>query len=221
MRTDCPPPLSSSRFFPGRETGDGGPCPPGPGLRSPGRRGPGSSPGRGREEQEQDKGNDMGQEQEEGGDWENGSTLCQLDGNTSVLSVEEAASDGGHSDIIVQLRHRPARTQQEQRTPVRSTVHRSNKLVEAISAPRITLYNVRSAWAKWDPTLKQIVRGVTNKNQDKTLDVIIMDCQNLYQKPSILPPMTVDSGKVGKDSDHNGVEALSRTNLAPEGSTMR
>ena len=72
-----------------------------------------------------------------------------------------------------------------------------------------------------DPTLKQIVRGVTNKNQDKTLDVIIMDCQNLYQKPSILPPMTVDSGKVGKDSDHNGVEALSRTNLAPEGSTMR
>ena len=69
--------------------------------------------------------------------------------------------------------------------------------------------------------MKQIVRGVTNKNQDKTLDVIIMDCQNLYQEPSILPPMTVDSGKVGKDSDHNGVEALPRTNLAPEGSRMR
>ena len=72
-----------------------------------------------------------------------------------------------------------------------------------------------------DPTLKQIVRGVTNKNQDKTLDVFVMDCQDLYQRPTILPPMTVDEGKVGKDSDYNGVEALPRTNLAPEGNSMR
>ena len=72
-----------------------------------------------------------------------------------------------------------------------------------------------------DPTLRQTVSGVTNKNQAKTLDVLIMDCQDLYQKPSILPPMTVDSGKTGVDSDHNGVEALPRTNLAPEGSSLR
>ena len=63
--------------------------------------------------------------------------------------------------------------------------------------------------------------GFTNKNQDKTLDVLIMDCQDLYQKPSILPPMTVDSGKTGVDSDHNGVEALPRTNLASEGISLR
>ena len=69
-----------------------------------------------------------------------------------------------------------------------------------------------------DPTMKQIVRGVTNKKQDKTLDVFVMDCQDLYQKPSILPPMTVDEDKVGVDSDHNGVEVLPRNNLVPEGS---
>ena len=72
-----------------------------------------------------------------------------------------------------------------------------------------------------EPTLKQIVEGFTNKNQDKTLDVFLMDCQNLYQKPVILPPMSVDPGKVGKDSDHNGVEILPRTNLSPDGSDLR
>ena len=99
----------------------------------------------------------MVQGQEEGeGDWETGSALCQLDGNTSVLSVEAAESDVGHSEITVQLGHRPARTQQDPRTPVRRTVRRSNKLVEALSAPRITLYNVRSAWAKWDSIAEDI-----------------------------------------------------------------
>ena len=72
-----------------------------------------------------------------------------------------------------------------------------------------------------DPTLKQTVRGFTNKNPDKTLDVLLMDCQDLYQVPTILPPMTVDEGKVGKDSDHSGVECLPRSNLAPAGSRLR
>ena len=72
-----------------------------------------------------------------------------------------------------------------------------------------------------DPTLKQIVKGVTNKNQDKTLDVILTDCPELYQEPIILPPMTVDEGKPGKDSDHNGVECVPRSNLAPQGSSLR
>ena len=48
-----------------------------------------------------------------------------------------------------------------------------------------------------------------------------MDCQELYQKPSILPPMTVDEGKVGVDSDHQGVEVLPRSNLATKGSNVR
>ena len=72
-----------------------------------------------------------------------------------------------------------------------------------------------------DPTLKQTLRGFTNKNQDKSVDVFLMDCPDLYQEPSILPQMTVDVGKQGKDSDHNGVEALPQSNLAPTGSSFR
>ena len=72
-----------------------------------------------------------------------------------------------------------------------------------------------------DPTLKQTVLGFTNKNQDKTLDVLLMDCVDLYQQPTILHPMTVDVGKVGVDGDHKGVKALPRTNLDPKGSQLR
>ena len=301
------------------------------------------------------------------------SDLAQLDGNISILSSEGETSIQAQV-IQVQLGHRPASPLQEIRAPVRSTVRRSNKLVDALSAPRVTLYNVRSAWSKWnsisediemrdtdvcfmtevweksenkkhqnaietmleirgikyvstprpgvrrgggtalacsqerfqlsklnvqiprpleacfsllkprnptgrinkficcsfynpprskfsnklaeflattisslrsdhpgakviiggdvndmrlgllqslDPSLKQIVKGVTNKNQDKTLDVVLTDCPELYQEPSILPPMTVDEGKPGKDSDHNGVECVPRSNLAPQGSSLR
>ena len=297
------------------------------------------------------------------------SYLEQLDGNISIPSSEDEVQA-----IPVQLGHRPPALPPVQRSPVRRTVRRSNKLVDALSAPRLSLYNVRSAWSKWDslaediemrdtdicfltevwekaentkhqksiesmlemkgikyvstprpgvrrgggtamacrqerfvltklniqiprpleacfallkpknltgkvtkficcsfyaapkskfnnklseflaatintlrsehpgakvllgadinnmklgllqsldPTLKQTVKGVTNKNKNKTLDVLLMDCQNLYQEPTILPPMTVDEGKVGKDSDHNGVECLPRSNLVPEGSSLR
>ena len=72
-----------------------------------------------------------------------------------------------------------------------------------------------------DPTLRQLVRGYTNKNKDKVLDVIYTDCPNLFQEPTILPPMQVDEGKVGKDSDHAGVQMLPRNNLAREGGAVR
>ena len=41
------------------------------------------------------------------------------------------------------------------------------------------------------------------------------------QQPVILPPMQVDTGKEGKDSDHKGVECLPRTTLAPAGGQVR
>ena len=72
-----------------------------------------------------------------------------------------------------------------------------------------------------DPTLQQVVRGFTNKLKNKVLDVICTDCHDLMQEPTILPPMQVDQGMVGKDSDHAGVEMLPRTNLASEGSNRR
>jgi hypothetical protein len=72
-----------------------------------------------------------------------------------------------------------------------------------------------------DPSLKQVVRGFTNKKKTKVLDVIYTDCADLMQEPVLLPPMQVDKDKVGKDSDHSGVQLLPRTNLAPESRTHR
>ena len=51
--------------------------------------------------------------------------------------------------IPVIVGNRPAPIAHEAREPVRKTIKRNNKLVNALSAPNMTLYNVRSAWAKW------------------------------------------------------------------------
>ena len=72
-----------------------------------------------------------------------------------------------------------------------------------------------------DPTLKQLVQGVTNKNNDRLLDVIFTDSHDIMQQPVILPPMQVDTGKEGKDSDHKGVECLPRTTVAQTGGQVR
>ena len=72
-----------------------------------------------------------------------------------------------------------------------------------------------------DPTLRQIVNFNTNKNDDKTLDVIITDCQRLMQEPTRLAPLQVDEGKRGVDSDHKGVEVLPRAVSASQGPTLR
>ena len=287
---------------------------------------------------------------------------------------EENDDDEEHNTIPVIVGNRPTSTYSNAREPIRKTIKRSNALVEALSAPRISLYNVRSAWSKWnniaddiemretdvcfltevwemsenrnhqkaiesifelrgikyvstprpgarrgggtalacseqmfhitklnisipspleacftllkpkkptgkiqkficcafylpprskyfnklaeflistlgrlrtehpgcrvyvggdrndmkiglltslDPTLKQIVTGFTNKNKNKVLDVFYTDCGDLMQEPEIIPPMKVDEGKVGKDSDHSGVQVLPRTNLAPKGTSRR
>jgi hypothetical protein len=72
-----------------------------------------------------------------------------------------------------------------------------------------------------DPTLRQIVRGATNKKRDKTLDVLITDMADLLQEPTILPPLKVDEGRQGADSDHCGVECRPRSTLAPRGGQRR
>ena len=72
-----------------------------------------------------------------------------------------------------------------------------------------------------DPTLKQLVNFYTNKKDDKTLDVIITDCHRLLQEPTRLPPLQVDEGRQGVDSDHKGVEVLPRAVAASQGSAVR
>ena len=307
--------------------------------------------------------------------------LGEGDGEEGVRVRREAKAERGvyggseeEQGIPVQVGHRPTLPPSEQRNPVRRIIKRSNKLVQALSVPRMTLYNVRSAWAKWDniaedidmrntdimfltevweksenkghqksieaalelkglkyvstprpgarrgggtallsaeknfhltklninipkpleacfallkptnptgkltkficisfyspprcksnkkliefltstvaklrtehlrsgvimaadindlklpvllsydPTMKQIVRGFTNKKQDKILDCFITDLHGLLQEPTILPPMQVDPGKKGKDGDHMGVECVPRNTLMTQGSQMR
>ena len=73
-----------------------------------------------------------------------GERILQLDGNMSMLS-EDSESD---EKIPVVLGNRWVAPRNARRTPVRKTVRRSNTLVDALSAPRMTLYNMRSAWSK-------------------------------------------------------------------------
>ena len=51
--------------------------------------------------------------------------------------------------------------------------------------------------------LQQVVTESTRK--DEILDVIITDLHTLYHAPICVPPLQVDEGRVGKDSDHNVV----------------
>ena len=65
-----------------------------------------------------------------------------------------------------------------------------------------------------DPALRQIVGFNTNKNQDKTLDIVLTDLYSSYQEPTRLPAIQVDAGREGVPSDHWGVEVRPRTNTS-------
>ena len=65
-----------------------------------------------------------------------------------------------------------------------------------------------------DPAFRQIVNFPTNKNLDKTLDVICTDMFSSYEAAIRLPAIQVDDGKEGVPSDHWGVEVRPRTNLS-------
>ena len=103
-------------------------------------------------EEEEDKEHEEDKEQEEEGD--------KVKEQEEDKEQEEAMTVPAL--IPVQLGHRPAPLPCKQRTPVRRTVQRSNKLVDALSAPRISLYNVRSAWSKWDSIAEDIHMRATD-----------------------------------------------------------
>ena len=65
--------------------------------------------------------------------------------------------------VPVHWGHRPAQSELPERLPpVRQTVRRSNQLVGALSVPRVTLYNARSVWAKWDNLAEDISQRQTD-----------------------------------------------------------
>ena len=58
--------------------------------------------------------------------------------------------------------------------------------------------------------LRQAVTVPTRKAA--TLSVLITDLYSMYHPPTTLPPLQVDTGKTGKDSDHSVVVFAPRTN---------
>ena len=57
-----------------------------------------------------------------------------------------------------------------------------------------------------NPNFSQIVDLPTRK--DKTIDIVITDMEDLFQRPAIVPPVPVDENKTGSPSDHNGVHVI-------------
>ena len=49
--------------------------------------------------------------------------------------------------------------------------------------------------------LRQVVTLATRKSA--ILEIVLTDLHTLYQTPECLPPLQVDEGKAGSDSDHN------------------
>jgi hypothetical protein len=62
----------------------------------------------------------------------------------------EKEKENGEQPIPVIWGYRPPRPAPEARAPARQTVRRSDKLVAALTVPRMSLYNARSLWAKID-----------------------------------------------------------------------
>ena len=45
---------------------------------------------------------------------------------------------------------------------MRTTIRRDNRRVEALSVPRVTLYNARSVWSKWNNLAEDILMRQTD-----------------------------------------------------------
>ena len=61
---------------------------------------------------------------------------------------------------------------------------------------RLNIENILDSYT----ALRQVVENPTRKSA--ILEFVITDLHSLYQPPQILPPLEVDTDKVGKDSDH-------------------
>ena len=59
--------------------------------------------------------------------------------------------------------------------------------------------------------LKQLI-SVSTRNS-ATLEIILSDLHTVFHPPTTLPPLQVDEGKIGKDSDHNVVVFAPKSNL--------
>ena len=103
-----------------------------------------------------------------------------------IASEDDDQDEVEGSGIPVIVGNRPSQMVTEIRDAVRVTVRRSNKLIDALSVPRMTLYNVRSAWAKWENMAEdmdtrsidlsfytEVLHKVENKRHQKAIENIL------------------------------------------------
>ena len=99
-----------------------------------------------------------------------------------IASEDDDQDEVEGSGIPVIVGNRPS----QMVTEIRVTVRRSNKLIDALSVPRMTLYNVRLAWAKWKNMAEdmdtrsidlsfytEVLHKVENKNHQKAIENIL------------------------------------------------
>ena len=84
-------------------------------------------------------------------------SCVEAEGNSDSDNEPEPANN-----IPIVIGFRPPPIIQDTRAPVRTTIQRNNKLVDALSAPKLSLINVRSAWSKWNSIADSIETRSTN-----------------------------------------------------------
>ena len=74
--------------------------------------------------------------------------IPQLDGNISIESLNSSISyqdkTASNENIFVQVGYRPPKSEQSRLPPFRKTIRRDNKVLQAQSLPKFSLYNMRS-----------------------------------------------------------------------------
>ena len=143
------------------------------------------------ESETESKNEELGNSSEEDEDPDNEIILDEVD-EADTTDVGMIASEDDDQDevegsgIPVIVGNRPSQMVTEIRDAVRVTVRRSNKLIDALSVPRMTLYNVISAWAKWKNMAEdmdtrsidlslytKVLHKVENKNHQKAIKNIL------------------------------------------------
>ena len=80
------------------------------------------------------------------------SDIPQCDG----LNISITSSSNSETKIPTIVGFRPKPVAQPARVPVRKTIRRSNKMIQALSLPTVTLYNMRSIWSKLENLIDDI-----------------------------------------------------------------
>ena len=132
------------------------------------------------ETENDDPGNSSEEDDNEDSLSENEEIICDESEDNTDADTEPA------NNIPIMVGFRPSPIIQDTRTPVRTTIKRNNKLIDALSAPKLSLFNVRSAWSKWNSiadsietrstdlcVLTEVWERLENKKHQKAIESVL------------------------------------------------